>query len=139
MGDLGPEAYRFADFLKVTNQSYWQMLPLNPTGTVYGNSPYSSFSAFAGNTILISPELMVKDGFLESSDIKKHPRFPKRKVNYKTVTLYKDKILKIAYAKNKEKLIKNKGFEEFCGENSYWLDDYSLFISLNLHTTSTIT
>ncbi len=130
IGDLGPDAYRFADFLTETNQSYWQMLPLNPTDTVYGNSPYSSFSAFAGNPILISPDLMVEDGFLEKSDIIKHPWFSDSKVNYKTVTAYKDKILKTAYEKNKKKLIKDKEFEKFCSENAYWLDDYSLFISL---------
>ena len=56
IGDLGPEAYRFADFLDTAKQRYWQVLPLNPTDPIYGNSPYSSISAFAGNTLLISPD-----------------------------------------------------------------------------------
>jgi len=133
IGDFGPGAYRFADFLAETKQSFWQILPLNPTCTVYGNSPYSSFSAFAGNPLLISPELMVKDGFLSNSDIKAHPPFPKEKVNYRAVIKYKNKIFDIAYEKNKEKLSGNHEFERFCGENSLWLDDYTLFISLKRH------
>ncbi|MDP2967990.1 MAG: 4-alpha-glucanotransferase, partial [Deltaproteobacteria bacterium] len=59
IGDLGPSAYQFADFLTRTKQSYWQVLPLNPTDLACGNSPYSSPSAFAGNTLLISPELLM--------------------------------------------------------------------------------
>jgi 4-alpha-glucanotransferase len=131
IGDLGPGAYRFADFLTETKQSFWQILPLNPTCTVYGNSPYSSFSAFAGNPLLISPELMVEEGFLSNSDIIRHRRaFPKEKVNYKAVTKYKNKIFDIAYEKNKKKLLENHELERFCSENSLWLDDYTLFISL---------
>jgi len=129
IGDLGPGAYRFADFLASTNQSFWQILPLNQTCTAYGNSPYSSFSAFAGNLLLISPELMFKDGILSKSDIKDYPKFSQNRVNYRAVTYYKDKILGLAYKKNKEKIIKAHEYKEFCSENSFWLDDYSLFIS----------
>jgi 4-alpha-glucanotransferase len=64
VGDLGPEAYRFTDFLAQAKQSYWQVLPLNPTNPAYGNSPYSSISAFAGNTLLISPDLLIEEGLL---------------------------------------------------------------------------
>jgi 4-alpha-glucanotransferase len=66
IGDLGPEAYRFVDFLLETGQSLWQILPLGPTG--YGNSPYMCFSAFGGNAPLISLEQLAKDGLLDASD-----------------------------------------------------------------------
>ncbi|MEK7822871.1 MAG: 4-alpha-glucanotransferase, partial [Nitrospirota bacterium] len=117
-GDLGLGAYRFVDFLAETGQSFWQILPLNPTCTVYGNSPYSSFSAFAGNPLLISPELLVEDGILLKSDIKDHPPFQSNRVNYKAVTQYKNKILAAAYEKIKENISNNQKFERFCSENS---------------------
>ena len=74
IGDLGENAYRFVDFLESAKQTYWQILPLGPTG--YGDSPYQSFSAFAGNTNMISPELLVKDGFLTDEEINQKPEFP---------------------------------------------------------------
>ena len=67
VGDLGPAAYAFADFLRNSGQSLWQVLPLGPTG--YGDSPYACYSAFAGNTLLISPEQLVTDGLLSGSDL----------------------------------------------------------------------
>src|SRR5688572_33444502 len=67
IGDLGVEAYRFADFLVASGQSLWQVLPLGPTDE--GGSPYSAYSAFAGNTLLISPDKLVEDGLLEESDL----------------------------------------------------------------------
>ena len=76
IGDLGPWAYRFADFLAETKQSFWQVLPLNPTALVRGNSPYSILSAFAGNSLLISPESLVAEGSLSRSDLKDSPSFP---------------------------------------------------------------
>src|ERR1044072_2109728 len=65
IGDLGPEAYKFADFLVRAGQSLWQVLPLGPTG--YGDSPYACYSAFAGNTLLISPDLLIKEGLLDAA------------------------------------------------------------------------
>ena len=67
IGDLGPEAFRFAKFLVDAGQSLWQVLPLGPTG--YGDSPYACYSAFAGNTLLVSPEQLVTDGLLTKSDL----------------------------------------------------------------------
>jgi 4-alpha-glucanotransferase len=121
IGDLGPDSYKFADFLAETHQSFWQILPLNLTCPAYGNSPYSSFSAFAGNSLLISPDRMVKDGFLLESDIQEPPSFSKEKVHYKEVTEYKDK------------LSEHNGFQSFCNENFHWLDDFGLFISIKNH------
>lgn len=130
IGDMGTGAYRFVDFLAEAKQNFWQILPLNSTCSAYGNSPYSSYSAFAGNLLLISPELMVKDSILLKSDIKGHPTFPKEKVHYSSVSKYKEKILGMAYEKNKDKIAKNHEFKRFCNENSLWLDDYSLFVSI---------
>src|SRR5262245_4542289 len=80
IGDLGPAAYRFADFLADSGQRWWQILPLGPTG--YGNSPYMCFSAFAGNSLLISPEALVEDGYLEKNDLATLPKFLSDRVDY---------------------------------------------------------
>jgi 4-alpha-glucanotransferase len=133
IGDLGPEAYSFIDFLKETHQSYWQFLPLNRTCIEYGNSPYSSYSAFAGNPVLISPEIMVKDGFLSKTEITNYPQFPKQRVDYRKVTEYKGKLWNQVFEKNKKRLSKNFEFLKFCRENAGWLDDYSLFIGVKKH------
>lgn len=133
IGDLGIGAYRFADFLAEANQSFWQILPINQTCSVYGNSPYSSFSAFAGNTLLISPGLMVENGILLKSDIEGHPTFPKERVNYRAVTKYKEEILRVAFEKNRDNLTENHEFKRFCNENSHWLDDHCLFVSIKRH------
>jgi len=69
IGDLGPTAYRFADFLAQAKQTYWQVLPLNPTDPAYGNSPYSSISAFGGNTLLLSPDLLIEEGLLSKTEM----------------------------------------------------------------------
>ena len=73
VGDLGPQAYRFLDFLQLTGQSIWQVLPLGPTG--YGDSPYQCFSAFAGNHLLISPDVLVEQGHLSPADVEHVPAF----------------------------------------------------------------
>src|ERR1044072_1131973 len=82
IGDLGPEAYAFVDFLVAAGQSLWQVLPLGPTG--YGDSPYACYSAFAGNTLLVSPELLVKEGLLDSANINPLARSEER-VNFGAV------------------------------------------------------
>ena len=76
IGDLGPGAYAFADFLSQAKQRFWQILPINPIDPVYGNSPYHCISAFASNLYLISPDLMVQDGLLSRKDLQPLPAFP---------------------------------------------------------------
>lgn len=132
IGDLGPWAYKFVDFLSETKQSFWQILPLNPTSGGFGNSPYSSPSAFAGNPLLISPDLLVEDGLLLKSDIEDDSPFPDERVDYNAVTEYKYRLLGMAY-ENYKKRVRDYEFERFSNENSYWLDDYALFISLKEH------
>src|SRR5438445_13295071 len=78
IGDLGDEAYRFADFLIASGQSLWQVLPLGPTG--YGDSPYACYSAFAGNTLLISPERLSEAGLLSKNDLTENPSMPSERV-----------------------------------------------------------
>src|SRR5687768_10404977 len=87
IGDLGEEAFRFVDFLAETGQTYWQILPLVPTG--YGDSPYSSVSAFAGNTLLISPEKLAADGLLQTEALENAPVFPDERVDYGSVYEWK--------------------------------------------------
>jgi 4-alpha-glucanotransferase len=79
IGDLGDEAYHFADFLIASGQSLWQVLPLGPTG--YGDSPYACYSAFAGNTLLISPERLLKDALISKSGLASVPSRPGGKVD----------------------------------------------------------
>lgn len=129
IGDLGEGAYRFVDFLSEARQKFWQILPLNPTAPVLGNSPYSSCSAFAGNTLFISPDFLVRDGLISRSDADHHPVFPSY-ANYGVATEYKNRILRTAYSHfNKE----DKDFQKFCKESADWLDDYCLFLALKEH------
>lgn len=131
IGDMGPWAYKFVDFLSETKQSYWQILPLNPPAPTCNNSPYHGSSAFAGNTLLISPELMVHEGLLTEEDIKPLPSFQKNKVNYLEVISHKEKIFSKAYEHFKEE--DKSEFEKFCSENSNWLEDFVLFAALRAH------
>lgn len=130
IGDLGPAAYSFADFLAETGQSWWQILPLTPICPAYGNSPYSGFSAFAGNYLFVSPELIMRDGFLDESEIQDPPVFPKGRVDYKKAAEFKDAIFSLAFEKNKDNLAHHHEFQDFCRENSDWLEDYCLFIAI---------
>ena len=80
IGDLGPEAFRFLDWLSESGCKLWQILPLGPTG--FGDSPYQCFSAFAGNTYLISPDLLMKDGLLDEADLGDKPDFSEQRINF---------------------------------------------------------
>lgn len=132
IGDLGQDAYDFIDFLSAAGQSYWQILPLEPMGA--GNSPYASYSAFAKNIFLISPEKLVTEGLLTQSDIENPPNFNHHKVEYDLVTPYKESLFKKAFSNfnllSKKTLVK---FNSFCKDNSFWLDDYSLYVSIKEH------
>jgi len=132
IGDLGPSAYRFVDLLVSAGQRYWQVLPTNPTGTIFGNSPYCSYSAFANNTLFLSPELMAQDGLLDRAECANPPPFPDNRVDYPAVTGYKEHLFHLAYNRFKERPEK-KAYDRFCGEQAYWLEDFALFIALKEH------
>lgn len=130
IGDLGPEAYRWIDFLKESGCALWQMLPLGPTG--YGDSPYQCFSAFAGNPYLVSPTLLLEEGFIKISDLNQRPDFPFDSVDYGKVIPWKLDLLSKAYKrfrKSKNTKIRNE-YEAFFQSSSFWLGDYSLFMAI---------
>jgi len=130
VGDLGPEAYRFADFLVRARQRIWQALPLGPTG--YGDSPYQFFSAFAGNPLLVSLDLLAKEGDLSADDIATPPAFPSGWVDFGWVIQHKRPLLRKA-ARNffaRGSSARRQDYEKFCKENSNWLDNFALFIAL---------
>lgn len=133
IGDLGPSAYEFVDFLYAAGQKYWQILPLNPTEYHLGNSPYSSPSAFAGNVLLISPELLVKEGYLKKSDLKNNCDFADDRVEFFEVIKYKKELLEKAWNHFKAKKSSHKPFQSFCRKNKPWLEDYSLFVALKAY------
>ncbi|MEM4658175.1 MAG: 4-alpha-glucanotransferase [Candidatus Methanosuratincola sp.] len=133
IGDFGPEAYRFADFLAETRQGYWQILPLNPTSFRSGNSPYDSYSVFAQNPLLLSPELLVKEGYLTRRDVSEVPSFPEGRVDYRAVTEYKNGLFAKAYENFESSCMEDGDFVRFCSENAYWLEDFSLFSALKSH------
>jgi len=130
VGDLGPEAHRFVEFLVRAGQRIWQVLPLGPTG--YGDSPYQCFSAFAGNPLLVSLERLVEEGDLSLQDLSEVPPFPDRHADFGWVIRYKRPLLKKA-AKNfgaRASSERREDYAKFCEENSSWLDNYALFIAL---------
>ena len=128
IGDFGPGARRFARFLAKAAQSYWQILPLTPTSTFIGNSPYSSDSAFAVSALLVSPEGLVAGGWLDAADIEGDFVQPRAGVtDYAGAEVYKDGLLRRAFARGRQRLAADAGFAVFCHEEAHWLDDYALF------------
>ena len=129
IGDFGPSAYEFADFLSAAGQKLWQVLPLNPTG--YGDSPYQCFSAFAGNPMLLSLERLREQGLLKESDLAHSPAFPEESVDYGPVIAYRTAVLHraaqafFADASHAD----HSAFARFCENSSAWLDDYALFMA----------
>ncbi len=130
IGDLGPESYRWIDFLSATGCGLWQILPLGPTG--FGDSPYQCFSAFAGNPYLVSPALLLDDGLLTRADPTDRPSFPSERVDYGPVIQWKLTLLDRAFARLQTPALAalRIAFEQFCTEEDYWLRDYALFMTL---------
>ena len=127
IGDLGNESYKFVDFLAETHTKLWQTLPLGPTG--YGDSPYAPRSTFAGNELLISLELLIEQGLLLEKDLNNKPLFNPQKIDFGSLINWKIPILfKAARNFLKEE---NNEFEEFLKDNSFFLDDYSMFMVLS--------
>jgi 4-alpha-glucanotransferase len=125
IGDLGPAAHEWVEILSSVGTGMWQLLPLGPTG--YGDSPYQCFSAFAGNPLLISPDLLVEDDLIATSDLEAIPSFKDEAVDYGAVIPFKLGLLDAAFENS-------SGFSEemesFRRQNASWLDDFGLFMAL---------
>jgi len=141
IGDLGEPAYQFIEFLSRSGQKLWQVLPLGPTG--YGNSPYMSFSAIAGNPYLISPDILEKQHLLKQEDWADLPEFSQDTVDFAAVMPCKRKLLEIAFTRfqkgyvdqdlhhHHDLYLLQEQFKKFRYEESDWLEDYVLFITLH--------
>ena len=127
IGDFGPGARQFARFLVQAGQAYWQILPLAPTSTFIGNSPYSSDSAFAVNPLFISPEVMVADGWLTEPDIGDAAPAHSSVAEYEASEVLKDRLVRLAFTRCRQRLATDDGFRTFCRDEASWLDDYALF------------
>jgi 4-alpha-glucanotransferase len=129
IGDLGPHAFQFVDWLASTGSRLWQILPLGPTG--YGDSPYQCFSAFAGNPYLISLDSLVDDGLLIEDDFVTMPAFDASRVDFGQLIPWKLYILEKAFSRlsSAPKEFQEE-FEQFRADNASWLDDYALFMSI---------
>lgn len=131
IGDLGKGAYDFVDFLQNAGQHLWQLLPLTHTG--FGDSPYQSFSAFAGQPLLISPDYLKELGLLNDSDLQNRPQSDPSRTDYGTVIPWKYSIFRLAYERFPERLNSDgalrSDYNVFLVENAFWLSDYALFMA----------
>ena len=128
IGDLGSAAFSWIDHLHDAGQSWWQSLPLGPTG--YGNSPYQSVSSFAGNELLTSPANLIADGLLRSCDCE--GEFAPDVVDYDRVIPFKHRLFEIAWKSfnSGERKDLRPEYEQFCNDQAHWLEDYALFRAL---------
>ncbi|MBO5287679.1 MAG: 4-alpha-glucanotransferase [Clostridia bacterium] len=129
IGSFSKEAYEFVDFLAEAGQSYWQILPLGPTG--FGDSPYQSFSSFAGNPYFISLQELINEGILTEEECH-NAEFGRdeRNIDYKRIY---DNRLKLLYKAYKSTDLDNDDYFGFVSENVKWLEDYALFMALKEH------
>ena len=131
IGDLGPAALAWVDRLHEAGQSWWQALPLGPTG--YGNSPYQSLSSFAGNELLISPERLIEEGLLRAADCE--PKFlPSSAIDYAAVIPFKRRIVEKAWSNFRTGAFGElqTAYKQFCSTHRHWLEDYALFRALKV-------
>ena len=131
IGDLGSGAYAFADFLARAKQSLWQVLPLNPTDGAHGNSPYSSISAFAGNVLLVSPEILVDEGLLRPEEVPPPAQPALDRVDYRAAALEKRRLLETRLrALPLDRMAAERVRAVLRRATPRWLDDYALFLVL---------
>ena len=130
IGTLGRDAYEFIDFLKQAGQKYWQVLPLGPTS--FGDSPYQSLSAFAGNPYFIDLDMLIEAGLLSWDEVN-HQYWGDNptSVSYDVIYENRFKVLKSAYHNSRHK--ETPEYQEFVKENSYWLEDYCMYMALKFH------
>ena len=125
VGTMGEPAFRFIDFLQASGQRYWQILPLTPTG--YGDSPYQSNSAYAGNPYLIDLQLLVQEGLLKEEELKEIPWCSREdRVDFGAQYFHRTDVLRMAYSRFADQ----EALDVFCRENSSWLSDFALYMAL---------
>lgn len=130
IGALGEESFRFVDFLKRIGCRYWQVLPVGPTS--FGDSPYQSFSAFAGNPYFIDLDLLIKEGLLMAEELQELQwQTTEELIDYATIYQLRFQILKKAFIRSDHK--ETQEFKSFCEKNEYWLRDYSLYMAIKGH------
>lgn len=130
IGTLGKAAYNFADWLKKAGQAYWQVLPVGPTGL--GDSPYQSFSAFAGNPYFIDLDILIKEGLLKRKDVKDIKwGIREEETDYGLIYMNRFKVLRKAYSASNHR--NESSYVKFCKEQAFWLDDYALYMALKEH------
>jgi 4-alpha-glucanotransferase len=127
IGEIGPEAFRFIEWLADAGQKIWQVLPLGPTG--YGDSPYQCFSAFAGNPLLLSLDRLVERGYLSEHDLAARPQFPANRVDFGAVIQWKPPVLARAAKAFFERADERDEFDRFCDRSAHWLDEFAPFMS----------
>lgn len=127
IGELGQEAYNFVDFLERAGLKIWQVLPLGPTG--YGDSPYQSFSAFAGNPLLIGTERLVQNGYLTPHDLHDRPAFPIDRVDFGRLIDWKFPLLARAAERFYSSRRERTEFDAFLRKHGWWLEAYSKFMA----------
>jgi 4-alpha-glucanotransferase len=129
IGDVGPTALAWIDRIQQAGQSWWQALPMGPTG--YGDSPYQPVSSFAGNAMVISPDWLIEDGLLKANDIQSGA-FPQHETDYNAVIPFKHQLLETAWAHfmGGARSDLRPAYEQFCHDQAHWLDDYALFRAL---------
>ena len=130
IGGFTKEAYDFVDFLAKSGQSYWQILPIGPTG--FGDSPYQSFSSFAGNPYFISLDELIEEGLLTKEECESADYGgDERSVDYEKI--YKSRLKLLSKAYKRDALKNNQQYLDFVGENVKWLEDYALFMALKVY------
>ena len=129
IGTFGKAALDFIDFLYKAGLKYWQVLPLGPTG--YGDSPYQSFSAFAGNPYFIDLDYLIEEGLLKAEDVSAIQWFEDESyIDYEKIYLNRFNVLKKAYSNSLYKYMEEIEYKDFCEKNSFWLEDYALFMAV---------
>ncbi|MEF2145462.1 MAG: 4-alpha-glucanotransferase [Desulfovibrionaceae bacterium] len=137
VGDLGPEAERFAAFLQRAGQRQWQVLPIAPTSSFVGNSPYAGLSAFGGNPLLISPERLHEEGLLNASDLEAAELPSNAAVDYRLAAKRKTGLLRRAFERVEHGLLDDPDLDAFLNDNGHWVNDLAFFLACREHLGNT--